>query len=126
MRTPLVPKDSLRCIPAKMDSRVFSSAHTPPSPAVLSRPILRPVSFAAQTQVRCGIREPMAAKIITLAVTGSRVVRVAGAHNSHLCRGCTCDCPALPMPFCQASRNVAAVDFGVRSRPAENVSQQAT
>ena len=45
MRTPLVPKVSLRCIAAKMASRVFSSAHTPPSPAVLSRAIFRPDSF---------------------------------------------------------------------------------
>ena len=45
MRTPLVPKVSLRCMAAKMDSRVFCSAHTPPSPAVLSRPVLRPASF---------------------------------------------------------------------------------
>ncbi len=45
MRTPLVPKVSLRCMAAKIDSRVFSSAHTPPRPAVLSKPTFRPASF---------------------------------------------------------------------------------
>ncbi len=46
MRTPLVPNVSLRFIAAKMASRVFSSAHTPPSPDVENLSDVMPECFS--------------------------------------------------------------------------------
>src|SRR6266446_354456 len=54
MRTPLVPKVSLRCMAAKIASRVFSSAHTPPRSDVASNAGSRPASFFPLKRI-CGV-----------------------------------------------------------------------
>ena len=119
IRTPLVPKVSLRCMAAKIDSRVFSSAHTPPKPAVLSRPTFRPSSFLPLKRasgVASSIR--VAAKIVALAVAGSGVVRIAGAYDSHLVRVV----PAVLLhrqAVLPCLADIAAVDFGSPFRRAK-------
>ena len=123
MRTPLVPKVSLRCMAAKMDSRVFSSAHTPPRPAVLIRPIFSPTSFFPLKRASgVASKRRMATKIIALAVARCRVVRVAGTHNSHLVRVV----PAAVLhgqAVLPGLADVAAVDFGSPFHSAQKVRQ---
>ena len=64
----------------------------------------------------------MAAEIVALAVAGSRVVRVAGAHDSHLVRVV----PAAVLhrqAVLPGLADVAAVDFGSPFHSAQKVVQ---
>ena len=64
----------------------------------------------------------MAAKIVALAISGGRVVRVASAHNSHFV-GIVSAAVLHRRAVLPGLADVAAVDFGSSLRSAQQVGQ---
>ena len=85
---PLTAKVSLRCMASKIEARVFSSAHTPVRPAVLSvRASNIPADQrAGHARLDRAVSERMAAEEVVLAIGDGGVVRVRRGAEAELVR----------------------------------------
>ena len=97
IRTPLVPKVSLRCMAARSPRGVFSSAHTPPSPEVANWSIDRPWVFTPLMRA-CGVAssKAMTSEKVGLCMRRGGTVGITGHRRHQTCTGCSRACPASP------------------------------